>query len=83
MSEIEIVYDMPVIFTKDKQFIESNPSAKPGSIILLPEDAVLYVPRETYEVTQAENFPLTVKLPSEHKASKKASQEPHPQTKGD
>jgi hypothetical protein len=48
MDEIPIISKAPVIFTKDSAFLESSVdiTMEPGLIILLPEDAVLYVPNE-------------------------------------
>lgn len=44
MDEIEVLYEAPVIFTKDTEWVTKHISAKPGAIILLPQDAVLYAP---------------------------------------
>lgn len=43
---MEIIYELPVILTKDKSFsdkMERNEKWR-GRIVLLPEDAVLFVP---------------------------------------
>lgn len=51
MSEIHIEYDLPVVFTKDANYWPGDdPLARPGAIIVLPEDAVLVFPRETINV---------------------------------
>ena len=44
MKDIEVMYEAPVIFTRDRDFVESLVSIKPGAIVLLPDDAVLYAP---------------------------------------
>jgi hypothetical protein len=43
-GHITILWDAPVIFTRDKAFVESyaeRKPAKPGDVVLLPGDAVL------------------------------------------
>lgn len=40
MKDIEILYEFPVILTKDKDW-RVKQVAKSGAIIILPEDAVL------------------------------------------
>jgi len=55
MSEIPVYTISPVIFTKDEAWLKAvvgDKLTEPGTIILLPEDAVLYVPRETYSMSQ-------------------------------
>lgn len=59
MGEIEIVYDAPVVFTKDKDW-GKHVKLQPGAIVVLPEDAVLYVPR--YTVSQEVTGQLAPKL---------------------
>jgi hypothetical protein len=44
MREIPILYEFPVILTKDHRFIDDVPKIEQGSIIILPEDAVLVMP---------------------------------------
>jgi hypothetical protein len=44
MREIPILYEFPVIFTKDRDFLENTPHIEQGAIVLLPEDAVLVMP---------------------------------------
>lgn len=51
MSDIEILNEYPVIFTKDRDWVESRPVVKPGSIVVLPDDAILCVPPVTISVT--------------------------------
>jgi hypothetical protein len=48
---IEILFKAPVIFTKDTEWLErtNNIKIEEGAIILLPEDAVLYVPPIIHE----------------------------------
>lgn len=45
-KEIDVIYDLPVIFTKHLDFAEKMEKNEKwrGRIVLLPEDAVLYVP---------------------------------------
>lgn len=52
MNEIIVLDKAPIIFTKDKEWVELfNPRTEPGSIIILPQDAVLVV-APTKETTQ-------------------------------
>lgn len=41
--EIPIIYEDFAILTKDEEWAKTNPVMKPGSIIILPEDAVLAI----------------------------------------
>lgn len=45
--EIEILHDLPVIFTKDetwyKDFVKHGHKANRGGVILLPKDAILVI----------------------------------------
>jgi len=43
MKEIQILTDMPVIFSKDREYDWKNLKVEAGSIVLLPDDAVLLV----------------------------------------
>lgn len=52
MKEIEVMYEAPVIFTRDKSFLESLVSIQPGAIVLLPDDAVLYAPPITNQSSE-------------------------------
>lgn len=45
MRDIRILNVFPIIFTKDVLFLKKITVAKAGSIILLPEDAVLLMPK--------------------------------------
>lgn len=47
-EEITVLYEAPIIFTKDVEW-ESDVVLKPGAIVRLPKDAVLYVPPVTIE----------------------------------
>lgn len=48
MSEIIVLKQPPVVFTKDKDWGKYI-KLKPGAIIVLPEDAVLFDPPEEGE----------------------------------
>ena len=51
--EIVILNEAPVIFTKDAEFVTRHQDQwklKPGAIIVLPEDAVLYEPSTIVEL---------------------------------
>jgi hypothetical protein len=50
MSKIQIEYGLPIVFTKDGDFPEHAHVVKPGSIVVLPRDAVLVFPTETINV---------------------------------
>lgn len=52
MEEITVLYDLPIIFTKDAQFVKNfkENKAKHGQIILLPKDAVLAVPPQIMSI---------------------------------
>lgn len=46
-NEANIVYEAPIIFTKDKDWIKNYApiiDLKPGAIIALPADAICYIP---------------------------------------
>lgn len=46
MKAIRVLTKFPVILTKDKQFLEQlKHPAKEGSIFILPDDAVLVLPK--------------------------------------
>lgn len=47
MKEITILDKLPIILTKDAEW--EPPVAMPGTIILLPEDAILVVEKEVNE----------------------------------
>lgn len=53
MKEITIIYDLPIVFTKDSVWLDSyaKNAFKPGQIVLLPDDAVLVVPPQIIEQT--------------------------------
>lgn len=46
MKEIQILDGLPVIFTRDKEWVKqfARDALRPGQIIVLPEDAVLASP---------------------------------------
>lgn len=46
MKEITILYDLPIILTKDENFVKGIPNIRKGDIILLPQDAILVTERE-------------------------------------
>ena len=50
MKDIQIIPDVPAIFTKDKEWVKQNHIVQNGSIVLLPEDAVLVMPPIIKEV---------------------------------
>lgn len=51
MQEITILPEPPMIFTKDKNWFESQKHfAKPGDVFLLPDDAVLVMAPQIMEV---------------------------------
>lgn len=58
MKEITIIYGLPIVLTKDRDFLElqkiHQTKMVPGSVILIPEDAVLVVPPEIMEAPPVE-----------------------------
>jgi len=46
MTDIKVFKIAPVVFTKDALWLNTKPSIQPGAIVLLPQDAVLYIPKE-------------------------------------
>jgi hypothetical protein len=50
MNEITILDKLPIVFTKDADWLSLHKTvAKEGGIILLPPDAVLVIPPEEKE----------------------------------
>lgn len=64
MKEIQILHDLPVIFTKDKDFPKRlaehhvGRNIRRGQVIILPDDAVLALPPE---IVQMEVKPIEIK----------------------
>lgn len=55
-DEIEVLPELPVIFTKDKEWLgEYRQYAKPGQVFLLPDDAVLAMCPQNVEMKQSED----------------------------
>lgn len=48
-KQITILFELPVVFTKDKNF-KPKQVAKPGAIFYLPDDAVLAIPPQIISV---------------------------------
>ena len=64
MKEIKIINDPPIIFTKDRVWLaQAKPEFKPGAIVVLPEDAILYVPSHqvNIQVTDYSFLPKSTK----------------------
>lgn len=61
MKDIEILTELPIVFTKDRKFAGQfkDKKSRKGDIITLPEDAILVVPPVNVEVVSA---PREVKL---------------------
>jgi len=49
MNQITILFEVPAIISKDHSFDWNNLVMKPGSIVLLPEDAILVIPPNNRE----------------------------------